>query len=59
MKPTIVKGKLRPIPIEYLCNWCGELRLSFVEPTERCANCGSLDIKKGLPGTLSKEGGDA
>lgn len=39
---------------EYLCDDCGQLRLSLVL-TESCGHCGSTNITKGKPGTLEKE----
>jgi len=49
-----VKGK--PVTaFEYLCSDCKQLRLSFVA-TNSCSNCGSINIVKGLIGTLRKEG---
>lgn len=41
-------------PFEYFCSGCGQMRLSFVA-TDKCFNCGSDKIRKGLPGELDKE----
>ena len=53
--PEIVfrKGELCE-PFEYRCGDCNQLRASFVV-SDTCAFCGSRNITKGKPGTLSKE----
>lgn len=40
---------------EYFCRCCRQLRLSFLDKTEVCGNCGSSNIVKGEPGKLDKE----
>lgn len=40
---------------EYFCRDCGQLRLSYLDKTEVCGNCGSSNIVKGEPGKLNKE----
>lgn len=39
---------------EYFCRSCKQLRLSFKQ-LDKCGNCGSGDIVKGIPGTLDKD----
>lgn len=41
--------------LEYFCKDCGQLRLSFLKQTIKCAHCGSKKIIKGKPGELNKE----
>ena len=40
-------------PFEYWCKRCLQLRLSFIE-SDKCGNCGSVDIIKGEIGTLDE-----
>ena len=41
--------------LEYFCNGCGHLRLSFGDYPFRCLNCGSIDIDVADAGSLDKE----
>ena len=53
MAETIIIGDERMF--EYLCFDCEQLRLSLDVTLQKCGNCGSARIKKGEPGTLSRE----
>ena len=52
MEETLIVIDAEP-KFEYFCWNCGQLRLSFKE-LWTCGNCGSLEILKGVPGTLNK-----
>jgi DNA-directed RNA polymerase subunit RPC12/RpoP len=52
MKETLIVVGATP-HFEYFCWHCGQLRLAFKE-LWACGNCGSIDILKGVPGTLDK-----
>jgi len=41
-------------PSEYFCYSCGQLRLDL-RGSKCCGNCGSVDLRRGDPGTLDKE----
>lgn len=53
MDETIVITNFPP-DCEYFCRDCQQLRLSFLDKTEKCGACGSSDIVKGEPGELDK-----
>lgn len=53
-KYVIVKDSKKGIASEYFCWGCGQLRLSLIDDKTSCANCGSDDIERGIPGTLNK-----
>ena len=52
MKETVIVLCMDP-KFEYFCWNCGELRLSFKDRWT-CGDCGSIDIKKGSPGSLNR-----
>ena len=56
MDIRIVSGRARSNgPVEYKCEECKQLRLSFVAEINKCSNCGSNQIKIGAIGSLKKE----
>lgn len=46
--------KAAPLPFEYWCENCKQLRLSYADITE-CGNCGAKITMKGKPGELDAE----
>lgn len=53
MDEMIVMANFPP-DCEYFCRDCQQLRLSFLDKTEKCGACGSSNIVKGRPGELDK-----